>query len=197
MKKALFGILLLVTLSIGAKAQFILGLKGGADFSKMNIDNIKASSIAGYQAGIFMRAGNSVFFQPEIYLSSSGSKFYSQNATGGNYSLEENKVRFTNVNFPLLFGTAFGPRNLNFRILAGPVYSVIADKNRSFSQSFMNANPGIEKYVSNTLGYQGGIGGDAGSFTIDFRYEGGLTQINKDYTQKQNQWSISLGFKLL
>jgi len=196
MKKILFSILLLVTVSISARAQFILGLKGGTDFSKMSIDNLKASSISGYQAGIFMRAGNSIFFQPEIYLSSSGSKFTASNIEGSAAG-DNNSVRFTNVNLPLLFGTAFGPRNLNFRLLAGPVYTIIADKNRSFSQSFMDANPGIEKYVSNTLGYQGGIGGDVGSFTIDLRYEGGLTQINKDYSQKQNQWSVTLGFKVL
>jgi hypothetical protein len=197
MKKILLSILSLVMLSVGAKAQFILGLKGGADISKIKTDNLNTSSLTGYQAGIFMRAGNSVFFQPEIYLSSSGSKFYSQNAPGGNYSLEGNNVRFTNVNFPLLFGKAFGPRNLNVRLLAGPVYTVVVDKNRHFSDSFVDANPGIINYGSSVLGYQGGIGGDVGHFTIDFRYEGGLTQINKDYSQKQNQWSVTLGFKVL
>jgi len=194
MKKILLSILSLVILSVGAKAQFILGLKGGADFSKIKADNLNASNLTGYQAGIFMRAGNSVFFQPEIYLSSSGSKFSTQNAgaSGGG----EN-VRFTNVNFPLLFGKAFGPRNLNVRLLAGPVYTVVVDKNRHFSDNFVAANPGIGNYGSSVLGYQGGIGGDVGHFTIDFRYEGGLTQINKDYSQKQNQWSVTLGFKVL
>ncbi len=194
MKKTLLSIALLVTLSIGAKAQFILGLKGGADVSKIKADNLSASTLTGYQAGIFMRAGNSIFFQPEIYLNSSGSKFTAQN--GGASSGGEN-VRFTNVSFPFLFGTAIGPRNLNFRILAGPVYSVVVDKNRQFSEGFIATHPGIYNYVSNTLSYQAGIGGDVGAFTIDLRYEGGLTQINKDYNQRQNIWSVSLGFKVL
>jgi Outer membrane protein beta-barrel domain len=196
MKRTLLSMALLVILSIGAKAQFILGLKGGADFSKIKASNLSSSSLTGYQAGIFMRSGNGngVFFQPEIYLNSSGSKFTAQN--GGASSDGEN-VRFTNVSFPLLFGTAFGRNNLNFRILAGPVYSVIVDKNRQFSEGFIDTHPGIYNYVSNTLGYQGGIGGDVGAFTIDLRYEGGLTQIDKDYNQKQNMWSVSLGFKIL
>jgi hypothetical protein len=199
MKKTLLSIALLVILTIGAKAQFILGVKGGVDFSKIKADNLSASSLTGYQAGIFMRSGNGngVFFQPEIYLNSSGSKLYSQSTGNTNYSLEENSVRFTNVNIPLLFGGAFGPRNLNFRILAGPVYSLIVDKNRKFSEGFIATHPGIYNYVSNTLGYLGGIGGDIGAFTIDLRYEGGLTQLNKDYSQKQNMWSVSLGFKVL
>ncbi|WCT12403.1 PorT family protein [Mucilaginibacter jinjuensis] len=194
MKKALFSIALLVTLTFGAKAQFILGVKGGADFSRIKADNLSASTLTGYQAGIFMRGGNSVFFQPEIYLNSSGSKFTAQN---GGASAGGESVRFTNISFPLLFGGAFGPRNMNFRILGGPVYSAIIDKNRQFSDGFIATHPGIYNYVSNTLGYQGGIGGDIGAFTIDLRYEGGLTQINKDYSQRQNMWSLSLGFKVL
>lgn len=196
MKKTLFSIALLVTLTISAKAQFILGVKGGADFSKIKADNLSSSSLTGYQGGIFMRSGsgNGVFFQPEIYLNSSGSKFTAQN---GGADPGGESVRFTNVSFPLLFGGAFGRRTLNFRILAGPVYSVVVDKNRSFSEGFIDTHPGIYNYVSNTLGYQGGIGGDVGAFTIDLRYEGGLTQIDKDYNQKQNMWSVSLGFKVL
>lgn len=194
MKKTLFSIALLITLSIGARAQFILGLKGGADFSKIKADNLSASSLTGYQAGIFMRGGSGVIFQPEIYLNSSGSKFTPQN---GGASTGGESVRFTNLSIPLLFGGVFGPRNLNFRIMAGPVYSLVIDKNRQFSDGFIATHPGIYNYVSNTLGYQGGIGGDVGSFTIDLRYEGGLTQVNKDYTQKQNMWSVSLGFKVL
>jgi hypothetical protein len=144
-----------------------------------------------------MRGGTSFIFQPEIYLSSTGSKLYGQIAPGSAYSLEENSVRFTSVNFPLLFGGMFGPNNLNFRVLAGPVYSVIVDKNRQFSQTFIDNHPGIYNYASNTLSYQAGIGGDLGQFTIDLRYEGGLSQLNKDYHQKQNLWSVAVGFKVL
>lgn len=199
MKKTLLSLALLITLTMGAKAQFILGLKGGADFSKIKADNLSASTLTGYQGGIFMRSGsgNGVFFQPEIYLNSSGSRLYGQSTGNANYSLEENRVRFTNVSIPLLFGGAFGRRTLNFRVMAGPVYSIVVDKNRNFSDGFIATHPGIYNYVSNTLGYQGGIGGDVGAFTLDLRYEGGLTQINKDYAQKQNIWSISLGFKVL
>lgn len=196
MKKALLSIVLLITLTITAKAQFILGVKGGADFSKIKSD-LSSANLTGYQAGIFMRGGTGFLFQPEIYLSSSGSKLYGQSATGNTYSLEENRVRFTSVNFPLLFGGMFGPPNMNFRVLAGPVYSVIVDKDRQFSQGFIDSHPGIYNYASNTLGYQAGIGGDFGQFTLDLRYEGGLTQLNKDYHQKQNQWSVAVGFKLL
>jgi hypothetical protein len=45
------------------------------------------------------------------------------------------KVTFTTLNVPLLIGKGFGGDNLNFRIMAGPVYSYVLDKNQSFSDN--------------------------------------------------------------
>ncbi|WDF55302.1 porin family protein [Mucilaginibacter sp. KACC 22063] len=195
MKKLFLSIAVLVALSITAKAQFILGVKGGVNFSKINTDNFKESSQAGYQAGIFMRAGSGLFFQPELYLSSSGGKFEFQNSN--NTINEEGHVRFTNLNVPLLIGQRFGTKNLNVRIMAGPIYTAILDKDRSFSQNVQNAYQDFGNYTTSTLGFQAGAGVDIGSITIDGRYEGGLTKINKDYGQRQNLWALTVGFKVL
>src|ERR1700754_4466467 len=93
MKKYLLSAALLIAASISAKAQFSLGVKGGVNFSKISTDNVKESSLTGYQAGLFARVGGSVYFQPELYLSGTGGKFESSE-NNQNFS---GKVRFTNL----------------------------------------------------------------------------------------------------
>ncbi|WP_429379880.1 outer membrane beta-barrel protein [Mucilaginibacter sp. UYCu711] len=157
----------------------------------MNTDNLGESTTTGYQAGLFSRIGGGFYLQPELYLSSTGGKFNSSSTTG-NYSGD---VKFTNLNVPLLLGTQFGQKNLNFRVMADPIYTSILDKKQSYSANFNAAYADFGNYKNSTLGFQAGAGVDIGSITADLRYEGGLTKINDNYGQRQNLWSLSVGFK--
>lgn len=192
MKKYLLSALLLVAVSISAHAQFSLGVKGGVNFSRINTDNLKESTLTGYQAGLFARLGSSLYLQPELYLSGTGGKFDS-NSNGTDYS---GKVRFTNLNVPLLVGKSFGGKDLNFRVMAGPIYTYQLDKNESFSNNFSGAYQDFGNYNKSTLGFQAGAGVDIGSITADLRYEGGLSKVNSNYGQRQNLWALSVGFKI-
>ena len=156
MKKYLLSLALLVAISISAKAQFSLGIKGGVNFSKVNSDNLKESTVAGYQAGVFARVGGAWYLQPEVYLGSSGGKFESNN-NGTEYSA---KVRFTNLNVPLLVGYKFGGKDVNFRLNAGPVYTYNLSTDKSFSDNFNGAFNDFGNYKNSTLGYQAGAGVD-------------------------------------
>jgi hypothetical protein len=178
MKKFMLSIAILFAAAISAKAQFSLGAKAGINFSKISTDNVSESTIAGYQAG---------------YLGSSGGKFDFNN-NGGNVTTE-GKVKFTTMNVPLLLGKGFGGDNLNFRIMAGPIFSYVLDKNQSFSDNVGDAYHDFGDYKKSTLGYQVGGGIDIGHITADLRYEGGLTKINENYGQRQNIWALSVGFK--
>ena len=191
MKKYLLSIAIITAATISAKAQFSLGVKAGVDVSKVNTDNLKESSIAGYQAGVWARIGTGFYLQPEVYLSSTGGKFES-NSNGTDYS---GKVRFTNLNVPLLLGKSFGGDNLNVHFNAGPIYTYILSKNTSFSDNFTAAYQDFGKYKNSTLGYQVGGGLDLGHITADVRYEGGLSKVNENYGQRQNLWAFTLGFK--
>jgi len=191
MKKYLLSAALLIALSISAKAQFNLGVKGGVNFSKITTDNLNESTVAGYQAGLFARFGTGLYVQPELYLSSKGGKFNSNNA-GTNYSGD---VKFTTLNVPLLIGTAIGDDSFNFRLMGGPIYSYIMDQSKNFSANFNNAYVDFGNYNKSTLGYQVGAGVDIGAITADLRYEGGLTKVNERYGQRQNLWALSVGFK--
>jgi hypothetical protein len=191
MKKYLLSIALLIAVSISAKAQFSLGIKGGVNFSQINANNFNESTLTGYQAGLFARFGGGLYLQPELYVASNGGKFNSDN---NDYNAQ---VRFTTLNVPLLLGKSFGTKNLNIRIMAGPVYSYNLSQSDNFSQNFNNAYNDFGKYNNSTLGYQAGAGVDIGAATIDLRYQGGLNKINPSYGQTQHLWALSVGFKIL
>ena len=189
MKKYLLSAALLAAVCINAKAQFSLGVKGGVNFSSINTDNLSSSTRTGYQAGLFARIGGGLYLQPELYLSGTGGDFHSgDNSVSGH-------TTFTNLNVPLLIGKRFGAESLNFRIMAGPVYTSVLSHN--LSSSLNDAYNDFGHYKNSTLGLQGGVGVDIGSVTADLRYEGGLTKINSDFGQRQNLWALSIGFKIL
>jgi hypothetical protein len=191
MKKFLLSAALLVAVCISANAQFSLGIKGGVNYSTINANQFNSSSVAGYQAGIFARVGGGIYLQPELYLSSSGGQFTSND---NNYSAH---VRFTNLNVPVLVGFRFGAKNLNFRVMAGPDFNYIMNTNDSFSQNFNTAYNDFGHYKNSTLGYQAGFGVDIGPITTDLRYQGSLNDIDQNYGQRPNLWALSVGFKIL
>ena len=191
MKKVLLCTAFLIAVCISAKAQFSLGIKSGVNYSTINSDNLKSSGVAGYQAGLFARIGTGLYLQPEVYVSSTGGHFQSNdNAYSGS-------VKFTNLNVPLLVGYKFGPSNLNFRVMAGPIYTSVLSRDESLSQNFSTAYNDFGHYRNSTLGYQAGVGVDIGAITADLRYEGNLTDLNPDFGQRQNLWALSVGFKIL
>ena len=195
MKKYIFSLAILVILSFSTKAQFSLGVKGGINLSHIDNGNLSQSTVTGYQFGAWTRFGKVFYLQPEMYLGSKGGQFNydsSGSNTGGTA-----KVKFTSLDVPVLVGRSFGNPDLNFRIMAGPIYSYILNTNESFSDNLSAAYRDLGNYNNSSLGYQAGAGIDLGSLSLDARYEGGLTQINPQFGQRQNLWHISLGFKIL
>jgi len=197
--KKIFFTLLVAALSFSAKAQFSLGVKGGVNFSHLSVNNgqINSTALPGYQIGLWTRIGKGFYVQPEVYLGSSGSNFDFQYNQQNQAVTEGGKVRFTTLNVPLLLGQSFGLSKLNFRLMAGPMYSYILNTNQNLSQNVKNAYQDFGNYRNSTLGYQAGAGVDVLNFSVDLRYEGGLTEINPAYGQRQNVWHLSLGYKFL
>ena len=192
MKKYLLSMAIIIAAAFSAKAQFSLGAKAGVNFSHINTTNFNESAVTGYQAGLFARLGSkNLYLQPEVYLSSNGGQFHSTN-NGTDYNA---KIKFSQLNVPLLLGKSFGGDNLNIHIAGGLVYSYILNKNTSFSNNFNQAYTDFGKYKNSTLGYQAGGGIDLGHIVADIRYEGGLTKINENYGQRQNLFAVTLGYK--
>eukprot|EP01012_Entosiphon_sulcatum_P064767 TRINITY_DN93613_c0_g1_i1.p1 TRINITY_DN93613_c0_g1~~TRINITY_DN93613_c0_g1_i1.p1 ORF type:complete len:201 (-),score=22.44 TRINITY_DN93613_c0_g1_i1:56-658(-) len=200
MKKIIFSIVFLTLGWATSKAQtFNLGVKAGVNLAKLNSDFASEENRLGYQIGAWARIGGASFYvQPEAYIGSKGNKFISIQQDNGNEVSAEGKVKFTTLDVPVLFGTKFGAKNLNFRVMAGPVISFILDENSTFSSAYQQATD-FSNYKNQALGAQFGAGVDVGSISVDLRYEAGLSNISKSekYSQKPNLFQLSLGFKIL
>ncbi|RQO78483.1 PorT family protein [Pedobacter sp. KBW01] len=199
MKKIIFSIVFLTLGWAAAKAQtFNLGVKAGVNLAKLNSDFASQENRLGYQIGAWARIGGASFYvQPEAYIGSKGNKFISFKDNGTEVAAE-GKVKFTTLDVPVLLGTKFGAKNLNFRLMAGPVISFILDENSTFSSAYQQATD-FGNYKNQALGLQAGAGVDVGSISVDLRYEAGLSNISKSekYSQKPNLFQLSLGFKIL
>ena len=77
--------------------------------------------------------------------------------------------------------------------MAGPIYTSVLSNN--FSNTVNSAVNDFGQYKKSTLGYQAGAGVDIGPITADLRYEGGLTDLNSDFGERQHLWALSVGFK--
>lgn len=198
MKKSIFILALLLGTYGATYAQsFNLGIKAGANFSKLQSDFTSNDNITGYNAGVWARIGLVGFYlQPEAYISTKGNKFLSFKKD--NTTVEaDGEVKFTNLDIPVLAGMKFGLDKFNVRVMAGPVVSFVLDEKTTFNKVYDEVKD-FKNYKNQTIGIQGGVGLDIGSFSIDGRYDAGLSNISKsdEYKQRPNTWLISLGYKI-
>jgi hypothetical protein len=180
--------------------KFTFGIKGGVNYSNLKTkdDLTDENSIMGYQAGIFTRVGAAgLYFQPELYLGTKGNEYTSIETNSAMMDVK-GKIKFTTLDLPLLVGTKIGTNKLNLRFMAGPIVSFIIDENNNLGTAY-NSVVDFGNYKKQTLGFQAGSGVDLGNLTFDVRYEAGLSNISQSekYSQQQNLFHLSLGFKLL
>ncbi len=194
-------ILLAVLFVVGTTAfaqlpKFNLGLKAGMNIAKLKSDFTAEENRLGYQGGLWARIGAAGFYiQPEAYLGSKGGQF---SFSDDNESvIGTAKVKFTNFDIPILFGTKIGSNKLNAHFMAGPVISFVVNDNTTFAGMIPDKED-FQNYKDQTWGGQVGAGVDLGNLSFDLRYETGLSDIHKSSGRdtKQNLWHISLGYKL-
>lgn len=176
MKKIILSALL-ISLSLAAFSQvlpsFQLGLKAGANLSKLSTDNTFSSdNRAGYYAGLWTRIGAAgIHLQPELYLSG-------KNTTLEDGAGQENKVKFTSLDVPVLVGTKFGAAGVGLRLNTGPVVSFVLSDDQSFGDAAGSVFKG--DFKGQNFAWQFGAGLDIGNLGVDLRYETGLSKIGKD-----------------
>jgi hypothetical protein len=129
MKKLfVFTVILLISGTAFSQVVFDLGLKAGVHTSKLNFDvigditdDLSSDAITKTHWGAFGRVGyNRLYVQPEIYFGKKGSKLDIDGEMGD--------FDYKNVDMPLLIGYSLTEGKLvNFRVLAGPVFSFMSD----------------------------------------------------------------------
>ncbi|MFD2574159.1 porin family protein [Spirosoma soli] len=205
-----------------AQGGFQIGIKGGVNLSRLsfgnfisadanpngspnvNIDgqtfrnsiNDSFASRTGTSFGIYTRFGKNLFLQPELLYSTRSGSF----EVVRNGQAQQVTVKTTSFDIPILLGLKGGP----LRVMAGPVVSLRVDDNQRLGEA-------VRQYTNGTLndawskayyGYQVGGGLDIGSFGLDVRYEGNISevaQINGDsgrFSQRFRSWQVTLAYQL-
>jgi hypothetical protein len=183
----LFSVAILFMGAIGSvkaqsKTDVIFGLKAGVNYVTLSdglFDSSDEEGKIGFNAGVFARVGKRFYFQPELnYVTFSNSYRFNFNSY---------KVKFKDLNVPLMVGYKIIDRGrLIFRVSAGPdAYYNLSDQD----------SPTGSSYKKLSVGGVINAGLDFGNFTVDLRNSIMQTKLNRDFGQKPNIVSLSLGFK--
>jgi Outer membrane protein beta-barrel domain len=180
-----------------AQVQFSVGLKGGPNFSKLNVEQSPAENFknrAGFHGGAFMLVKISkIGIQPEVLFSRQGSKF---SLSGSNLS-----SNFDYVNIPVMI-KLYTVAGINLQL--GPQIGFLASAG---GKAISNTGNGTaitnskDLYKKSDLSAAFGVGWDLPfGLMLEGRYNLGLSKIqdNPDLDATKNQViQVSLGYKLI
>lgn len=191
---ALSSLLLCISCTIEMKAQqtpaFHIGIKGGTNFTKTSTESssLEGKYGFGYQAGVMTRIDlGSLYVQGEALFNKRKTSFESQDGSSS-------KLSWNAIDIPVMVGYKFiKTDDFNVRVFAGGVYSYAFNNNLSTSQALQE---GFKKFDKSNIGVTGGVGLDYKNFTVDLRYETGLTSISKEFKSKPHSFSLGIGYFL-
>ncbi len=193
MRKLILIVLLGISSGIlAAQPLFDLGLKGGANFSKisLDLDNYNSESVVKTHFGAFARIGwDRIFIQPEIYFSGKGGDVNSSVLS------TVTSFDFRTFDVPALLGVKIiKSKVIGLHALAGPVFSKITKSDVSNSEVFHE-----DFYKKHYFGIQYGLGIDILFLTFDARMENALNSVysHPEGSGKNTTFMLSLGFKIL
>ena len=190
---ALSALLLCIFCSVETKAQqtpaFHIGVKGGANFTKTSTESsLEGKYGFGYQAGVMTRMDiGKLYAQGEALFNKKKTSFESQDGSSS-------KLSWNAIDIPVVVGyKLIKADDFNVRIFAGGVYSYAFNDKVSTSQALQE---GFKKFDKSNIGVTGGVGLDYKNFTVDLRYETGLTSISKEFKSKPHSFSLGIGYFL-
>ena len=184
-----------------AQPVFDLGLKAGLHYSNMSMDgdfDLNSDAITKVHWGAFGRVGfNRLYVQPEVYFSKKGGDLsYDLLGLAGGFD-------YKNVDVPVLLGyKLIKSPVVDFRIMAGPVFSFVTDANYPDElDQFLDD----QFFDDRLLGIQYGLGVDVLFFTLDARMEHtgkvydsvGNDMGNVSISGNSTSFILTLGFKIL
>ncbi len=190
-KSVLFIVLSMLIYPVLAQSTFDLGIKGGANFSKISLDlaDYNSSTVLKSHIGAFARVGGErVFIQPEVYFSRKGGDVKSRTLS------TVTSFDFSTVDVPVLLGVKIiKGSTFNVHALAGPVFSQITKSDVKdhgiFNKDF---------YSNHYFGFQYGLGVDVLFLTFDARMENAFDEFYSQQGKdgKNATFMLSLGLKI-
>ena len=195
MKTKLLTLVIAVFTFSAANAQFHLGIKGGANMSKITGKSFSEEYEFGYHLGGFAEIGlgNKFSLQPEVlfnqtnqYTSSEFDDLY-QNVL----SSEISNIKLNYLSVPILLNY----KASNFVSLQlGPQFGILMDQNKNLLEN------GQEAFKNGDFSMLGGLQFKLSSFRIYGRYALGLTNLNdidnKDKWKSQG-FQVGIGLAIL
>lgn len=176
--------LIMVSSSAWSQAQFAIGIKGGLNFAKLDVDNTSTKNRTGFHGGAFALIKlTKIGIQPEIIFSQQGTKL----KIDGN----DAEANFNYINIPVIV-KLYTVAGINLQ--AGPQFGFI-------SKAEIDDTSVKESIKKSDISLALGAGWDLPfGLTIDARYNLGLSKIDDDasFEATKNQViQVSLGFKLI
>lgn len=200
MKKILFTLCAAMLVASASFSQGLhLGVKGGANLSKIDGMAFKDGYNLGYQLGAFMEVdfSKNVGIQPELLWSQTNTKYSQEfkdtyeDIPGALNPLGNDKVKLNYLSIPILLRLNAG-KMLTFH--AGPSFSVLTSTDQNLIEEGKSAFKNGD--VGGVLGAQINLG----TLRVYGRYTFGLSDIS-DFSNsndwKNQQIQIGLGIKVL
>lgn len=194
MKTKLFSLFAVLLITQAATAQFHIGVKAGANVTKVDGKSFEDEFRFGYHLGGFMeiRAGNKFVIQPEVLWNQYATKVDS------NYKNIYNDVFNGNANVKLNYLSI--PILVNYKLIgsflslqAGPQFGILIDQNKTLLQNGGNA------FKRGDLSMLAGVQFKVLAFRLNARYAIGLNNISDlpdDDKWKSQGFQVSVGLAL-
>ncbi len=214
MKKLLLVVIAFLTVQV-ATAQFNFGIKIGYNTSKPSIDlsDIKTDLKNSFQFGLFARFGKKIYVQPELNWLTQGGIFKDETGQIWEDPFKQT-VKLKTVQVPLMVGMRLiNLKIVNFRAHLGPVASFVTKKDIETKDLDGWIDPIKQADIKDILwSAQVGLGVDVLMFTLDIRYNIGLSKMIKDvefidpntqetvtktFDSSVSGFNITLGWKIL
>lgn len=182
----------LVTTKSNAQAQVAIGLKGGLNFAKVDVENFSTDSRTGFHGGAFaLFKFSKIGIQPELLFSRQGYKL--------SLSSQDLKSNFDYINIPILL-KLYTVAGINLQV--GPQFGFIAKAESELPD--INGNITTQDVKDQLKGSDISLAIGAGwdlpfGLTIDARYNLGLSKINDNSgsPESKNQViQVSAGYKI-
>lgn len=176
-------------------AQFHIGVKTGANITKVDGQSFKNQFRYGYHIGGFAEIGlgEKLMLQPEVLFNQVSTTLDSnyKNIYQDVFSGNQSKVRLGYLSIPVL---------LNYKLIgnflmlqAGPQFGILIDKNKDLVKN------GVDAFSQGDFSMLGGVQVKLSSVRINARYVVGLSNIND--IDNRDKWKnqglqVSLGLAL-